>query len=204
MSMWQGQRIQEIDVTDANAGREHTVLLDVREADEWEAGHAPGAKWVRLGELESAALRDPDQPSHRVRVPIGCAFGQGHRATRPVGLRRREHGRRHEGVGRAGSSRRTRRRHPGPSHLSRDPRAFADSPADIALGTELVREYVVATAAETGQDVEMILAIVPDLRDFAGRYLRGGAFLVAENGAESTGRSRAASGSRRVPTARAR
>jgi rhodanese-related sulfurtransferase len=59
MSMWQGQRVPEIDVTDANAGREHAVLLDVREADEWEAGHAPGAKWVRLGELESARFEIP-------------------------------------------------------------------------------------------------------------------------------------------------
>src|SRR6266849_2727903 len=54
MSMWQGQRIQEGDVTDASAGREHNVLLD-----ECEAGHAPGAKWVPLGELESARFQIP-------------------------------------------------------------------------------------------------------------------------------------------------
>jgi rhodanese-related sulfurtransferase len=59
MSMWQGQRIQEIDVTDASAGRELSVLLDVREADEWEAGHAPGAQWVPLGDLESARFKIP-------------------------------------------------------------------------------------------------------------------------------------------------
>ena len=57
MSMWQGQRIEEIDVTDASVGREQTVLLDVREAEEWEAGHAPGAQWVRLAELESARFQ---------------------------------------------------------------------------------------------------------------------------------------------------
>jgi rhodanese-related sulfurtransferase len=57
--MWQGQRIQEVDVTDASAGGAHTVLLDVREADEWEAGHAPGAQWVPLGDLESARFRIP-------------------------------------------------------------------------------------------------------------------------------------------------
>lgn len=28
-------------------------LLDVREADEWEMGHAPAAVWIPLGELES-------------------------------------------------------------------------------------------------------------------------------------------------------
>ena len=88
MSMWQGQRIQEIDVTDANAGREHTVLLDVREADEWEAGHAPGAQWVRARRARVGPLPDPDQPPHRVRVPDRGALGQGDRATRAVGLRR--------------------------------------------------------------------------------------------------------------------
>ena len=59
MSMWQGQRIQEVDAEEAAAGREQSVLLDVREADEWEAGHAPGAQWVPLGELESARFKIP-------------------------------------------------------------------------------------------------------------------------------------------------
>ena len=29
------------------------MLLDVREADEWDAGHAPGAVWIPLGDLEA-------------------------------------------------------------------------------------------------------------------------------------------------------
>jgi rhodanese-related sulfurtransferase len=29
------------------------LLLDVREADEWEAGHAPDAVWIPLGEVEA-------------------------------------------------------------------------------------------------------------------------------------------------------
>jgi rhodanese-related sulfurtransferase len=57
--MWQGQRIQEVDVTDASAGGEHVVLLDVRNAKEWEAGHAPSAMWVPLGELEGARFKLP-------------------------------------------------------------------------------------------------------------------------------------------------
>jgi rhodanese-related sulfurtransferase len=28
------------------------LLLDVREADEWEAGHAPEAVWIPMGELQ--------------------------------------------------------------------------------------------------------------------------------------------------------
>lgn len=30
---------------------EACAILDVREAEEWEAGHIPGAKWIPLGEL---------------------------------------------------------------------------------------------------------------------------------------------------------
>ena len=74
MSMWQGQRIQEVDVTDASGGRVPTVLLDVREADEWEAGHAPGAHWVPLGELESARFRIP------INRRIVCVCRSGHRS----------------------------------------------------------------------------------------------------------------------------
>ncbi|WP_431236651.1 rhodanese-like domain-containing protein [Mycolicibacterium aichiense] len=47
--------VLEIDPTGAmelvnNAG---AVLLDVREDDEWSAGHAPGAIHVRLGDLDA-------------------------------------------------------------------------------------------------------------------------------------------------------
>jgi ribosomal protein S18 acetylase RimI-like enzyme len=60
-------------------------------------------------------------------------------------------------------------------------RPLRNSADDVALGTELVREYVTATAAETGHDVELILPLIPELRDFPARYLTsGGAFLVAE------------------------
>jgi rhodanese-related sulfurtransferase len=32
---------------------EGAVLLDVREADEWDAGHAPGALWIPLGDVQA-------------------------------------------------------------------------------------------------------------------------------------------------------
>lgn len=35
------------------------VLLDVREQDEWDAGHAPGARHVPLGTLEAALGATP-------------------------------------------------------------------------------------------------------------------------------------------------
>ncbi|PHX59934.1 MAG: sulfurtransferase, partial [Actinobacteria bacterium] len=34
-------------------------LLDVREADEWEMGHAPEATWIPLGELASRVSEIP-------------------------------------------------------------------------------------------------------------------------------------------------
>jgi rhodanese-related sulfurtransferase len=57
--MWRGSRIEEVDVAQANAGTEHVVLLDVRNAAEWEAGHAPGATWVPLDQLETARFSLP-------------------------------------------------------------------------------------------------------------------------------------------------
>ena len=67
-------------------------------------------------------------------------------------------------------------------------RALADNAADIDLGQELVREYVVATAEEQGGDVEEILPYIPDWDDFAGRFLRrGGRFVVATVDGEIAG-----------------
>ena len=76
MSMWKGQRIEAIEVTEAQAGSEHNVLLDVREADEWEAGHAPGAAWIPLGDLERARMEIPFNKS------IVCVCRSGARSAR--------------------------------------------------------------------------------------------------------------------------
>ncbi len=74
--MWQGQRIQEVDVTDANSGGAAVVLLDVRNANEWAAGHAPNAQWVPLAELEGARFRIP------INRRIVCVCRSGHRSAR--------------------------------------------------------------------------------------------------------------------------
>ena len=47
------------------------VLLDVREAGEWQAGHAEGARWIPLGEL---AGRQSEIPAGRDLVVI-CRSG---------------------------------------------------------------------------------------------------------------------------------
>jgi rhodanese-related sulfurtransferase len=49
---------------------ERAVLLDVRENDEWTAGHAPGAVHVPIGQvaqrLDELAAAFPDRPAHVV------------------------------------------------------------------------------------------------------------------------------------------
>jgi rhodanese-related sulfurtransferase len=46
-------------------------LLDVREADEWDAGHAPEAVWTPMGELQT---RVDELPADR-RIVVICRSG---------------------------------------------------------------------------------------------------------------------------------
>ena len=59
MTIFNPSQIPEIDAVDAESGSSDHVLLDVRETDEWQAGHAPGALWIPLGELERARFEIP-------------------------------------------------------------------------------------------------------------------------------------------------
>src|SRR4051794_19220896 len=68
-------QVEEVDPAEV---RDHlgngVVLVDVRESEEWDAGHIPGAKHVPRGYLESrieGAVKDRDQ-----RVVLYCASGQ--------------------------------------------------------------------------------------------------------------------------------
>lgn len=64
--------IPEIDVAEAqrrvDAG---AALLDVREPDEWNAGHAEAAQWIPMGEV---AARQDDVPGDR-QVVVICRVG---------------------------------------------------------------------------------------------------------------------------------
>ncbi len=64
--MWQGQRVEVVDVDQANAGLEHSMLLDVRNADEFARGHVPGAINVPLPggsfATKAAFVLSPDEP----------------------------------------------------------------------------------------------------------------------------------------------
>src|SRR3954471_4178582 len=68
----------EIDEIDPSAvsevvGGDGVVIVDVREADEWDAGHIPGAKHVTRGHLESRI--EGAAPDRSQRVILYCASG---------------------------------------------------------------------------------------------------------------------------------
>src|SRR6476620_7289011 len=68
-------QVEEVDPAEVRAHLGNgVVLVDVRESEEWDAGHIPGAKHVPRGYLESrieGAVKDRDQ-----RVVLYCASGQ--------------------------------------------------------------------------------------------------------------------------------
>src|ERR671931_1821302 len=68
-------RVQEVDPAEVSEHLGNGItLIDVRESEEWDAGHIPGAKHVPRGYLESrveAAAPEKDQ-----RVVLYCASGQ--------------------------------------------------------------------------------------------------------------------------------
>jgi molybdopterin/thiamine biosynthesis adenylyltransferase/rhodanese-related sulfurtransferase len=68
----------QIEETDPSAvsevlGADGVVIIDVREQDEWSAGHIPGAKFVTRGHLESRI--EGAAPNRSDRVILYCASG---------------------------------------------------------------------------------------------------------------------------------
>jgi len=76
MSMFHGNRVPEVTAVDAESGQVAHILLDVRNADEWEAGHAPSAQWTPLPELESVRFQLP------MNRRIVCVCRSGSRSAR--------------------------------------------------------------------------------------------------------------------------
>ena len=69
--MFGSRRISDVDVQEAaGLGEGGAVLVDVREDDEWAAGHAPDAVHVPLGEVGKAAGRFAGR-----RVMVVCRSG---------------------------------------------------------------------------------------------------------------------------------
>lgn len=72
--------VEEVDPSEVKAalngnGNSGVVLLDVRESEEWDAGHIPGAKHVARGYLESR-VEGAIGSDRSQRVVIYCASGQ--------------------------------------------------------------------------------------------------------------------------------
>jgi sulfur-carrier protein adenylyltransferase/sulfurtransferase len=68
-------QIDEIDPSAVSeiAGSDDLVIVDVRETDEWDAGHLPGARHVPRGHLESRI--EGAAPDRSKRVVLYCASG---------------------------------------------------------------------------------------------------------------------------------
>jgi rhodanese-related sulfurtransferase len=66
-------RIQEISPNDVDqALLEADVLLDVREADEYAAGHLPGAIHISRGMLEFKLTNTPELGARDLRIVLYC------------------------------------------------------------------------------------------------------------------------------------
>src|SRR4051812_35638723 len=68
------EQIDEVDPSDVRElAAEGVALVDVRETEEWDTGHLPGAKHVPRGYLESRI--DAAVPDRSQRVILYCASG---------------------------------------------------------------------------------------------------------------------------------
>jgi rhodanese-related sulfurtransferase len=66
-------RIQEVSINDAEqAIRDADVLLDVREAEEYAAGHLPGAIHASRGMLEFKLSSNPQLSSRDLNIVLYC------------------------------------------------------------------------------------------------------------------------------------
>ena len=76
MTSWREEKlpvasIERITVPELYERRDELQILDVRERDEWEAGHIPGAVFTPYHDLRALPEIDPDAP-----VAVICASGQ--------------------------------------------------------------------------------------------------------------------------------
>ncbi len=66
-------RIKEVTVADAEQAIQNAdVLLDVREADEYTAGHLPGAVHISRGMLEFKLSNNPQLNSRDLKIVLYC------------------------------------------------------------------------------------------------------------------------------------
>lgn len=66
-------RVREISITDAEQEiRDASLLIDVREADEYAAGHLPGAIHMSRGMLEFKLSSNPAMGARDLRIVMYC------------------------------------------------------------------------------------------------------------------------------------
>ncbi len=66
-------RVREIAITEAEqAIRDASVLIDVREADEYAAGHLPGAIHMSRGMLEFKLSSNPAMDARDLKIVLYC------------------------------------------------------------------------------------------------------------------------------------
>src|SRR5438552_12987502 len=65
--------VSTLDVHDRVASGEAPLLLDVREPDEWQEGHLPGAFYIPRGNLESRI--EALVPDKHLEIVVYCASG---------------------------------------------------------------------------------------------------------------------------------
>jgi rhodanese-related sulfurtransferase len=72
-----GETVPEVSADEGHQlVEEGAFLLDVREADEWDAGHAPRATWIPIGEVSARAGELP----RSTRIVAICRSGERSRA----------------------------------------------------------------------------------------------------------------------------
>ncbi len=71
MGIFSSLRVPSVAAIDAVNADRNTVLLDVREKSEWNAGHAPGAKHIPLGSLSAGMARLPQDK----KIYVICRTG---------------------------------------------------------------------------------------------------------------------------------
>jgi rhodanese-related sulfurtransferase len=78
--------VPAIDATDASRRVEHgAVLLDVREPDEWTAGHAPAAVWIPMGQVAARQAELPEEGDIVVVCRVGSRSARVTAALRRAG-----------------------------------------------------------------------------------------------------------------------
>lgn len=78
---------RDVPAVDAAAVPDDAYVLDVREPAEWEAGHAPGANHVPLGELAARVAEIPQDREIYVVCRVGARSAQAVAALNGAGWR---------------------------------------------------------------------------------------------------------------------